>query len=56
MLRNQNFAASTNIFGKVAEEMNERAAADCWKNTITHSQVRNDFKKLVCEFKSISLS
>ena len=33
MLRNQNFAASTNIFGKVAEEMNERAAADGWKNT-----------------------
>ena len=34
MLRNQKFA---NIFGKVGEEMNERAAADVQKNTITHS-------------------
>ena len=36
--------------------MNERAAADGRKNTITHSQIRNKFKKLVCECKSISLS
>ena len=36
--------------------MNERTAADGRKNTITHSQIRNKFKKLVCECKSISLS
>ena len=36
--------------------MNERAAANGWKNTITYSQIRNKFKKLVCECKSISLS
>ena len=53
---NQKCAASTNIFEKVAEEMNERAAADGRKNTITYSQIRNKFKKLVCECKSISLS
>ena len=53
---NQKCAASTNIFEKVAEEMNERAAADGRKNTITHSQIRNKFKKLVCECKSISSS
>ena len=35
MLRNQKFAANTNIFGKVANEMNERAAANCRKNAIT---------------------
>ena len=36
--------------------MNERSAADCRKNTITHSQIRNKFKKLICEWKSIKLS
>ena len=36
--------------------MNERAAPDGRKNTIIHSQVKNKFKKLVCECKSISLS
>ena len=36
--------------------MNERAAADGRKNAITHSQIRNKFKKLVCECKSINLS
>ena len=38
------------------EEINERAAADGRKNIMTHSQVRNKFKKLVCECKSISLT
>ena len=47
MLRNQKCAANAIIFGKVAEEMNERAAADGRKNTITHSQVKNKFKELV---------
>ena len=56
IFRNQKCAANTNIFEKVAEEMNERAAADGRKNTITHSQIRNKFKKLVCECKSRSLS
>ena len=56
IFRNQNCAANTNIFEKVAEEMNERTAADGRKNTITHSQIRNKFKKLVCECKSISSS
>ena len=56
MLRNHTFAATANIFGKVVQEINERAAAEGWKNTITHSQVRNKFMKLVCECKSISLS
>ena len=32
---------------KVAEEINEKGAADGSKNTITHSQARNKFKKLV---------
>ena len=36
--------------------MNERTAAEGPKNTIPHSLVRNKFKKLVCECKSISLS
>ena len=35
--------------------MNEGAAADGRKNTITHSQIRNKFKKLVCQCKSMSL-
>ena len=56
IFRNQKCTASNNIFEKVAEEMNERAAADGRKNTITHSQIRNKFKKLVCECKSISSS
>ena len=56
IFRNRKCAANTNIFEKVAEEMNERGAADGRKNTITHSQIRNKFKKLVCECKSISLS
>ena len=54
--RNQKCAANTNIFEKVAEEMNERAAADGRKNTITHSQIRSKFKELVCECKSIGSS
>ena len=44
MLRSQKFVANANIFEKLVEEMNERAAADCRKNKITHSQVRNIFK------------
>ena len=36
--------------------MNERAAADGQKNRIIHSQIRNKFKKLVYECKSVSLS
>ena len=56
IFRNQKCAVNTNIFEKVAEEMNERSAADGRKNTITHSQIRNKFKKLVCECKSVSLS
>ena len=56
ILRNRKYAANTNIFEKVAEEMNERPAADGRKNTITHSQVRNKFKKLIYECKSISLT
>ena len=54
MLRNQKFATIANIFGKGAEEMNKRAAAEGQKNKITHSQFRSKFKKLVCECKSIS--
>ena len=54
--KNEKCAAITNIFEKVAEEMNERATADDRKNRITHSQIKNKFKKLVCECKSISLS
>ena len=56
IFRNQKCAANTNIFEKVAEKMNEKAAAGFRKNRITHSQIRNKFKKLVCEYKSISLS
>ena len=56
MLRNQKFVVNANTFGKVAEEMSERAAADGRKNTITQSQIRNKFKELVCECKSVSLS
>ena len=54
--KNEKCAAITNIFEKVAEEMNERATADDRKNRFTHSQIKNKFKKLVCECKSISLS
>ena len=56
MLRSQKFVANANVFEKVVEEMNERAAADGRKNKITHSQVRNKFKKLVWQCKSISLT
>ena len=38
IFRNQKCAANTNIFEKVAEEMNESAAADGQKNTINYSQ------------------
>ena len=54
IFRNQNWAANSNIFEKVAEEMNKRSAADGRKITITQSQIRNKFKNLVCECKSIS--
>ena len=56
IFRNQKYATNTNIFEKIAEEINHRAAADGQKNRITHSQIRNKFKKLICECKSISLS
>ena len=56
MLRSQKFVANANVFERVVEEMNERAAADGRKNKITHSQVRNKFKKLVWQCKSISLT
>ena len=56
MLRNRKFATNANILGKVAEEINERAAADGRKNTITHSQVTKKFNKFVYECKPISLS
>ena len=41
IFRNQKCAANTNIFEKVAEEMNEKAeaAAVGRKYTITHSQI-----------------
>ena len=52
MLKNQKFAANANTFGKVAEEVNGRAAADGRKNTITYSQDRHKFKKLVRECNS----
>ena len=42
------------MYEKVTEEINEKAAADDRKNIITHSQVRNKFKKLVRKYKSIS--
>ena len=42
MIRNKKFAANANIFGKVEKKMNEKAAADGGKNTITHSQVGNN--------------
>ena len=44
------------MFQKNAEKMNERAAANGQKNTITHSQVRNKFKKLVYQCQLISLT
>ena len=36
IFRNQKCAADINIFAKVLEKMNENAAADGWKNRITH--------------------
>ena len=39
------------MFRKVVEEMNEKAVADGRKNTITHSQLRNKFKKLIYKCK-----
>ena len=56
IFRNQKHAVNTNIFEKVVEEMNERSAADGPTYAITHSQIKNKFKKLVCECKSLSLS
>ena len=46
MLRSQKFVANANVFEKLVEEMNERAAADGRKNKITHSQVRNKCKSI----------
>ena len=54
--RNQKCASNTNIFEKCAEKMNERAAANGRKNRTTHSQIRNKFKKFLCEYRSESLS
>ena len=56
IFRNQKWAANTNKFEKVAEEMNERAAADGQKNTITHLQVKNKFKRVFSQCKPVSLS
>ena len=46
MSRSQKFVANANVFERVVEEMNERAAADGRKNKITHSQVRNKCKSI----------
>ena len=56
IFRNQKCASNINIFEKCAEKMNERAAANGRKNRITHLQIRNNFKKLLCKCKSVSLS
>ena len=56
IFRNQKGATNTNIFEKVADKMNERAAGDGRKDRIIHSQTRDKCKKLVCECESISLS
>ena len=44
IFRNQICAANTNIFENVAEEMNERAAAEGRKITATHLQIRNNLR------------
>ena len=49
IFRNQKCAANLNIFKKVVEEMNEKAAADGPKNRITHSQIKNKIKGTVMQ-------
>ena len=49
IFRNQKCAANLNIFEKVVEEMNEKAAADGPKNRITYSQIRNKIKGTVMQ-------
>ena len=55
IFRNQKCAADINIFAKVLEKMNENAAADGWKNRITHRLEMNLRNKFL-ECKSVSLS
>ena len=53
---NQKFAANANIFEKIADLTNQRAANNDRKYTMSFSQARNKFIKFVSECKSISLT
>ena len=55
IFRNQKFAANANIFEKIADFMNQRAANNIRKYRVSFSQARNKFKKLVSECKSVCL-
>ena len=54
--RNQKFAANANIFEKIADLMNQRAANNDRKYRVSFSQTRNKFKKLVSEYKPVSIT
>ena len=56
VFRNQKFAANANIFEKIADLTNQRAANNDRKYTMSFSQARNKFIKFVSECKSISLT
>ena len=56
IFRNQKFAANTSTFEKITDLMNQRAANNGRKYTVSFSQARNKFKKLVSECKSVSLT
>ena len=55
IFRNQKFAANGLLFEKVVSELNERSKN--YSNfTITSTQARNKFKKMISECKAISLA
>ena len=56
IFRNQKFVANGNIFEKIADLMNQRAANNNRKYRVSFSQARNKFKKLVSECNSVSLT
>ena len=56
IFRNQKLAANVNIFEKIADSMNQRAANNDRKYRVFFSQAQNKFKRLVSECKSVSLT
>ena len=56
IFRNQKFADNENIFEKIADLKNQRVANNDRKYSVSFSQARNKFKKLVSECKSVRIT